>query len=177
MTSLKGGDVLIAAVDTAQRRLGRRVHLVMAGDGPKRSEWETLARRLNVAATFPGWVNGGDRHSWLARASVVALPSTWPEPFGLVGLEAAAAGVATIAFDVGGISDWLRDGVNGVAVPTPPSAGAFGAALASVLSNPSRLTALRAGARRLAGEMTLASHLDRLEAIFTGIRRPLLAVS
>ena len=177
MTSLKGGDLLIAAVDIAQRRLERRVHLVMAGDGPKRSEWEALARRLNIAATFPGWVNADDRHAWLARASVAALPSTWPEPFGLIGLEAAAAGVPTVAFDVGGISEWLRDNVNGVAVPAPPSAQAYGEALAGLLGDARRLARLRVGARRLADEMPLSAHLDRLEALFTGSGQPLLAVS
>ena len=177
MTSLKGGDVLITAVDSAQRRLGRRIHLVMAGDGPKRSEWEALARRLNVDAIFPGWVNAEDRHLWLTRASIAALPSTWPEPFGLVGLEAAAAGVATIAFNVGGISEWLQDGVNGVAVPAPPSAEAFSAALTGVLSDRARLVALRTGARRLADEMTLASHLDRLEDVLYQRHQPFLAVS
>jgi glycosyltransferase involved in cell wall biosynthesis len=177
MTSLKGGDLLIAAVDIAQRRLGRRVHLVMAGDGPKRSEWEALAARLNVTSTFPGWVSVGDRHAWLARASVAALPSTWPEPFGLVGLEAGAAGVPTVAFDVGGISEWLRHEVNGIAVPSPPSADAFGAALADLLADERRLRSLRAGARRLAADMTLGAHVDRLEGIFNAVRGSLLAVS
>ena len=58
------------------------------------SEWEALAARLHVKSTFPGWLDGDARQAWLARASVAALPSTWPEPFGLVGLEAAAAGRA-----------------------------------------------------------------------------------
>jgi glycosyltransferase involved in cell wall biosynthesis len=177
MTSLKGGDLLIAAVDIAQRRLGRRVQLVMAGDGPQRREWEAFARRLNVTSTFPGWVSGDDRLAWLLRASVAALPSTWPEPFGLVGLEAGAAGVPTVAFDVGGISEWLRHDVNGVAVPAPPSAETFGEALASLLGDPRRLATLRAGARRLADGMPLATHLDRLEPILTGDRHSLMAVS
>jgi len=132
---------------------------------------------LNVDAIFPGWVNAEDRHLWLTRASIAALPSTWPEPFGLVGLEAAAAGVATIAFNVGGISEWLQDGVNGVAVPAPPSAEAFSAALTGVLSDRARLVALRTGARRLADEMTLASHLDRLEDVLYQRHQPFLAVS
>ena len=74
--------------------------LIMIGDGPQRAEWEELARRLNVAACFTGV---GERRQTdgrlLACASVVALPSTWPEPFGLVGLEAGALGVPTVAFD------------------------------------------------------------------------------
>ena len=177
MTSLKGGDVLIAAVDVAQRRLGRPIHLVMAGDGPKRQDWQALAAYSNVATTFPGWVAGDARLDWLARASIAALPSTWPEPFGLVGLEAAAAGVPTIAFDVGGITEWLRHEVNGVAVPGRPSAESFGEALAAILGDASRLAALRAGARRMVDEMPVGAHLDRLDAIFNGVRRPLLAVS
>jgi glycosyltransferase involved in cell wall biosynthesis len=177
MTSLKGGDLLIAAVDIAQRRLGRPIQLVMAGDGPRRNEWEALAARSGVSATFTGWLSGEARTEWLARASVAALPSTWPEPFGLAGLEAGSAGVPTVAFDVGGVSEWLRHDVNGVAVPGPPAAAAFGEALAHVLVDDRRLAALRAGARRLVDEMPLSAHLDRLEAVFTGVRRPLLAVS
>jgi glycosyltransferase involved in cell wall biosynthesis len=177
MTSLKGGDLLIAAVDVAQRRLGRPIQLVMAGDGPRRHEWEALAARSSVATTFTGWLSGEARTEWLARASVAALPSTWPEPFGLVGLEAGSAGVPTVAFDVGGVSEWLRHDVNGVAVPGRPSAAAFGEALASILGDERRLAALRAGARRLVDEMPLSGHLDRLEAVFAGVCRPLLAVS
>ena len=129
-------------------------------------------------ATFTGWLAGdGEDRLDVARASVPALPSVWPEPFGLVGLEAAALGVPAIAFDVGGISEWLRHDVNGVAVPGPPSAESLGEALAGVLGDERRLAALRAGARRLAGEMPLATHLDRLEEIFTRVSRPLLAVS
>jgi glycosyltransferase involved in cell wall biosynthesis len=177
MTSLKGGDLLIAAVDVAQRRLGRPIRLVMAGDGPRRAEWEALAARSEIAATFPGWLSGVARAEWLARASVAALPSTWPEPFGLVGLEAAAAGIPTVAFDIGGVSEWLRHDVNGVAVPGPPSAAALGEALAGVLGDDRRLAALRAGALRLVDEMPLGTHLDRLEAVFARVRQPLLAVS
>jgi glycosyltransferase involved in cell wall biosynthesis len=177
MTSLKGGDLLIDAIDIARRRLGRPIQLVMAGDGPRRRDWEMRAAHLKVPCTFPGWLAGDDRRAWLARASVAALPSIWPEPFGLVGLEAAATGVPTVAFDVGGISEWLRHDVNGVAVPGPPSADALGEALAAVLGDTARLAVLRSGARRLADDMPLGAHLDRLEAIFSGVRRPLLAVS
>ena len=177
MTSLKGGDLLIDAIDIARRRLGRPIHLVMAGDGPRRSEWEARAARLQVTCTFPGWLAPEARQAWLARASVAALPSTWPEPFGLVGLEAAAVGVPTVAFDVGGISEWLRHDVNGVAVPGPPSAASFGEALAAVLGDRARLAALRSGARALADDMPPGAHLNRLEAIFNEIPHSLLAVS
>ncbi len=178
MTSLKGGDLLIGAVDIARRRLGQPIHLVMAGDGPRRREWEALAVRLQVKCTFPGWIAGDARQAWLARASVAALPSTWPEPFGLVGLEAAAAGVPTVAFDVGGISEWLRHDVNGVAVPGPPSADTFGAALAAILGDDDaacRPAQRRASSRRRHATSAPTWTVSRRSS--ARVRRPLLAVS
>ncbi|MCQ6458653.1 glycosyltransferase family 4 protein, partial [Vibrio parahaemolyticus] len=55
--------------------------------------------------------------SYYGRAQFVVMPSRMPEPFGLVGLEAMAAGVPVIASDVGGVREWLEDGRNGIAVP------------------------------------------------------------
>ena len=167
MTPLKGGDPLVRAVHHASSRLGRPVQLTMVGDGPARSDWEALASALGVACTFTGWKHGAERWPIIRRASLVAVPSIWPEPFGLVGLEAGALGVPAIAAKVGGISEWLRDGVNGVAVDAPATAASFGDALAAVLHDRARLTALREGAQRVAREMTLECHVARLETIFS----------
>jgi glycosyltransferase involved in cell wall biosynthesis len=140
----------------------------MIGDGPQRLEWEALARRMGVRCTFPGWVPGDRRWSLLRQAWVVAIPSVWPEPFGLVGLEAGALGVPAVATSGGGIAEWLRHGTNGIAVSSPASSRSFGNALASVLGDRPLLTDLRAGALRVALEMTLSAHVERLESIFRG---------
>lgn len=167
MTVLKGGDLLVRAVARASRLLGQSIALVMLGDGPQRARWQALAERLGVDATFPGWIHGDQRWDWVRRASVLALPSTWPEPFGLVGLEAGALGVPAIAFGVGGIGEWLRDGENGVIVSAnPPRARAFAAALADLLQRPADLAAMRIRAAAIARDMSLDRHLDRLERIF-----------
>jgi glycosyltransferase involved in cell wall biosynthesis len=166
MTALKGGDLLIRAVHHATARLGRTIRLTMIGDGPRRSEWEALASSLTLPCVFTGWKVGAERWPLVRGASVVAIPSVWPEPFGLVGLEAGALGVPAVAVDVGGIREWLRDGENGIAVAAPATPRSLGDALASVLGDRDRQAALRAGAHAVAGEMTLASHIDRLEAIF-----------
>jgi glycosyltransferase involved in cell wall biosynthesis len=168
MTALKGGDLLIRAVRHATNRLGRAIKLTMIGDGPRRPEWEALASGLGVPCVFTGWKRGAERWPLVRSASVAAVPSIWPEPFGLVGLEAGALGVPAVAVDVGGIREWLRDGRNGIAVAAPATPRSFGDALAGVLSDRDRLAALRMGAHQMAREMTLAAHVDRLETIFTG---------
>jgi glycosyltransferase involved in cell wall biosynthesis len=166
MTRLKGGDVLIRAAAEASRRAGRPVPLTMSGDGPQRPEWEALARALGVDATFPGWVDAAARLRLLDGASVLAVPSVWPEPFGLVGLEAGSRGVPAVAFDVGGIGEWLTDGVNGRLVPgDPPRVDALADALAWAAANPEALAALRPGALAAARRMSVEAHVEALERV------------
>ena len=166
MTALKGPRVLVEAVGAAGKLLGRAPRLVMAGDGPERAGLIAMAKALGVPASFPGWLTGSMLADAFQGASVIAIPSLWPEPFGLVGLEAGLHGVPAIAFDSGGISEWLHDGVNGHLVRERGSAAALGAALASVLGNPESLRALGAGALAAASRMTLADHVQRLEGTF-----------
>jgi len=170
MTKLKGGDLLIRAVAKASRYMGRDIHLVMAGDGPQRASWERLARRLKVSAVFTGWVTGDEHSRLLKQATLFAVPSVWPEPFGLVGLEAACAEIPAIAFNVGGISQWLKDGVNGFLVPgNPPASRALAEGLVEAFSDPERLRRMGAAARETALEMSVEKHLDELEEVFRSV--------
>jgi glycosyltransferase involved in cell wall biosynthesis len=52
----------------------------------------------------------------VARCLLAVVPSVWPEPFGLVALEAAAAGKAVVAADTGGLRDIVLDGETGLLV-------------------------------------------------------------
>ena len=167
MTALKGGDLLVKAVAHASTLLGQDVRVTFIGDGAVRAAWQTLAARLGVSCEFRGWISGAERWPLVRDASVLAVPSIWPEPFGLVGLEAGAVGVPAVAVDVGGIREWLRDGVNGVAVGAPATPASFGAALARVLGDRHLLMRLREGALQVAREMTVDRHVDRLDALFS----------
>ncbi|HEX5871369.1 MAG TPA: glycosyltransferase family 4 protein [Longimicrobium sp.] len=176
MTAIKGGDVLIRAVAEASRRLHRPIPLTMAGDGPQRAAWERLAARLGVDATFTGWVDDDGRAALFRAASVLAVPSVWPEPFGLVGLEAGVFGVPAIAFDVGGIRDWLTAGFNGWLVPgDAPSAGRFADALVHAARNPDLLARMRVSAREMAERMSLARHVEVLERVLASAAAPAMA--
>ena len=124
--------------------------------------------RIATEQVFAGWIDSRAQADLLARTDVLAVPSLWPEPFGLVGIEAGMRGVPAIAFDVGGIAEWLRDGVSGRLVPVSRAPlDAFAAALLECLALPAaRFDELRAGARQEAARFTVAAHVDGLEAIF-----------
>jgi glycosyltransferase involved in cell wall biosynthesis len=166
MTSIKGGDVLIRAIAAANRGMNAPARLVLAGDGPEKDSWRALADRLGVTAELTGWLSGESRTALFRRATILAVPSLWPEPFGLVGLEAGVHGVPAVAFNTGGIGQWLRDGVNGRLVQDVGNADALGAAIAAVLSEPAHLRNLGEGAQRIATQLSVGSHLDLLERVF-----------
>lgn len=166
MTRLKGGELLVRAVHRASCSLGRAIAVTLAGDGPERQALERLARSLGVRASFPGWVDPEQRARLFARTTLLAVPSIWPEPFGLVGLEAAPFGVPAIAFDVGGISDWLAHGHNGVLVPASTGAVGLGDAIAAVLRDSVLRLRLSTGARAAAGRLTVDAHVAALESVF-----------
>jgi glycosyltransferase involved in cell wall biosynthesis len=168
MTVLKGGDLLVDALARASGRLGRTIRLLLMGDGPQRAAWERRAAERGVPFTSPGWLTGDERWNVLRQAALLALPSTWPEPFGLVGLEAAALGIPAVAFDVGGVREWLRPGINGcLARADPPCAASLADALVDALGHDAALRAMGRRAAEVAREMSIDRHLDRLDDIFT----------
>lgn len=172
MTRLKGGDLLIRAAARASSLAGVPVPLVMAGDGPLRGAWESLARSLGVQAAFPGWVGAEARLRLIRSTSMLAVPSVWPEPFGLVGLEAGSQGVPAVAFDVGGIGEWLADGANGRLLPgDPPRVEPLAEALAWAAAHPAELAAMRPRALAAARAMSLDAHVARLEPVLAAAAR------
>jgi glycosyltransferase involved in cell wall biosynthesis len=85
----------------------------------------------------------------------------------LVGIEAAAVGVPAVAFDVGGIGDWLEDGVTGRLLRgMPPSSAALASAIADALGDPQRLCTWGSQARTRARRLTLDAHMCALEDVF-----------
>ena len=165
MTKLKGGDVLIRAIAEVTRQTRRGVPLIMAGAGPQKKPWQRLAESLGIAAEFPGWVEGAHRTALFRRASLLVVPSLWPEPFGLVGLEAAAFGVPAVAFDVGGVREWLRHEVNGRLVRPSEGAPGLASAIHSLLVDPGRRRRMAHAARELAQEMSLDTHIASIEQV------------
>ena len=176
MTPLKGARALVQAAQHAAGSLGRPLHIVLAGEGPERHELERLARDSGgkLIASFPGWVDASARATLLSSASLVAIPSMWPEPFGLVGLEAAEFGVPAVAFDVGGIGEWLTHDVNGRLVDLAGGSAALGDAIAAVLADDALRLRLSTGARDAARHFDADAHMTRLEQVLEGRTSPAL---
>ncbi len=111
----KGVDVLLRSL----AKVRGRFEAVIVGEGHHRAACEKLSRKLGLEerVKFTGFLPPSELKEFYRETSVVVVPSVWPEPMGLVGLEAMRAALPVVAFDAGGISAWLRDGENGFLVP------------------------------------------------------------
>jgi glycosyltransferase involved in cell wall biosynthesis len=154
----KGVDVLIRAIADVD------AELVVCGDGQREPRLRQLASRLGVERRvhFRGWMDADRLADEVAGASVLAVPSLWPEPFGIVGIEAFAAGRPAVGSATGGIVDWLEDGVSGTTVP-PGDVGALARALARLLDDPQlRRTMGRAGKALVAERFSAERHVAEI---------------
>ncbi|HEV3217302.1 MAG TPA: glycosyltransferase family 4 protein [Vicinamibacterales bacterium] len=175
MDRLKGGHLLIDAMPAVKAFARRPVRLVMAGDGLERSRWEARARAVEqttpgLTVEFPGWLSPYDLGTLMENSDLLVVPSVWPEPLGAVGPGAALHGLPAAAFAVGGIPQWLIDGVTGHLAPGDlPSAAGLARAILRCLEDPLHYSALRQGALEMARSFTMARHLPELIATFERI--------
>lgn len=111
----KGVDLLLRALP----RIQVPFECAIVGEGNHRPYCERLCERLGLGdrVKFHGFVPRQQIHEYFLQASLLAITSVWPEPFALVGQEAARYGLPVVAFDSGGITEWLHDGENGFVVP------------------------------------------------------------
>jgi glycosyltransferase involved in cell wall biosynthesis len=172
VTGVKGWSHLVDAIPRAAAALGRPLTLVVAGDGPDRETFAAAVRRAGVTAEFLGWVGADRREAEMRAADVLAVPSVWPEPFGLVGVEAGCAGLPAVGYAVGGVPDWLEPGVSGESAPGErPDPRELAAALVRALADPAHWQRLRVGAWETARRFTPQAHLDRLIPILGAAAR------
>jgi glycosyltransferase involved in cell wall biosynthesis len=172
MDFLKGGKTFIDALPQVCAKLNRPMHVTFAGEGPDRAVWEREAANAqsqtpNLKIEFVGWMEDAEHDRLFADCDLLVVPSLWPEPFGLVGPEAGLRGVPAAAFAVGGIPEWLIDGVNGFLAPAePPTSAGLAEAIVKCLRDESVHQRLKLGAREIAQRFTTDRHLTALLEIF-----------
>lgn len=168
LVPVKGVHALLRAV----AEIPGAWHLTVAGDGAELSRARRLAARLGIGdrVSFLGWVTGERLARAYQHASLVVVPSLWPEPFGIVGLEAMSHGRPVVAFAVGGIPEWLEDGITGLLVP-PLDVEALAAKIAWLLDRPALARELgMAGRFAVEARFTEGRHVTRLEALYRDLR-------
>lgn len=87
-------------------------------DAADRDYYEREIRPLmaHPLVQFVGEVDDAAKNALLGRARALLFPIDWPEPFGLVVIEALACGTPVLAYDCGAVPELLEDGVSGFIV-------------------------------------------------------------
>jgi glycosyltransferase involved in cell wall biosynthesis len=143
----KGVRLLMAGWDRYCQKTGEPgLQLGIAGGGPLGDEvaaWAAARPSVEMHGTV-----GSDRCAELiSRASAVLVPSAWQETFGLVAVEAMAAGVPPIASGHGSFTELITPGVDGVLF-SPGDPAALALAIADVEANPERYAVYGEQARK-----------------------------
>ncbi len=146
----------------------RKIHLDIAGEGWDRPRMEQLARQLKLSdrVTWHGWCNSEKLETLYNQCFSVVFPSIWPEPAGLVTLEAYAHCRPVIASSVGGIPEHLRHGKTGILVPANDIKELV-AAITELSTNYRKSRQLgEQGHAWFLEEFTLEVHVERLQKIY-----------
>ena len=158
----KGVDLFLRALAKVQHPF----EAVILGDGNHKAQCEKLTRKLGLQdrVTFAGFIPQAQLTAYYRDASLVAVPSVWPEPIATIGLEVMRYGLPVVGFDAGGISDWLHDNETGrlVAWGDVP---AFAAAIDQLLGDKALARRLGAQGRDYVNKhYDFAAYLARLES-------------
>jgi phosphatidylinositol alpha-mannosyltransferase len=138
------------------------LRLVVVGDGPERSAADGLATLLRARVTMLGSVPNGELPPIHAACDVYLGPATGGESFGIVLIEAMAAGLPVVASDTPGYDEVLTDGLNGSLVP-PNDPVALADAAARVLDDPALAARLAGAGRARAASFDWSTVIGRIE--------------
>jgi glycosyltransferase involved in cell wall biosynthesis len=105
------------AIEVA-RRAGRKLKIAAKVDGADLDYFRTVVEPLlaDPLVEYVGEIGDADKGAFLGNASALLFPVDWPEPFGLVMIEAMACGTPVIAWDSGAVPEVVDHGVTGFIV-------------------------------------------------------------
>ncbi len=161
----KGVDLLIRAL----HGLDGDWHLALAGKGSALEKCRALISRFGMESrvTIHGHLNPMELSAQYCQARIVVVPSVWQEPYGMVGIEAMRHARAVVAFDVGGIPEWLTHNENGRLVPAG-NVEALRATLGDLLNNPEDCRTLGLnGFKKSLSVFSFSESIDNLQSILS----------
>jgi glycosyltransferase involved in cell wall biosynthesis len=123
----KGGDGYLAFLGriSPEKRVDRAIEIAVRArrplriaakiDAADRAYYEREIRPLfdHPLVEYVGELSDGEKNEFLGNAAAVLFPIDWPEPFGLIMIEALACGTPVIAWPHGSVPEVLEDGVSG----------------------------------------------------------------
>ena len=161
LAEAKGVRLLMAAWDELAASGGVGVPLVIAGTGPLEPEVTAWAAGRDDVRHV-GLYDTAQCRQALARSVAVVAPSTWLEAFGLVVVEAMAAGVPVVAAGHGAFVELVEDGVTGL-LHRPGEAASLVTCLRGITADPARNREMgQAARRRYEQDFSPAVGLERL---------------
>ncbi len=161
----KGVDLLIHAL----HGLAGDWHLALAGKGSALKKCQALISKLGMQSrvTVFGHLNPSELSAQYRESQIVVVPSAWQEPYGMVGIEAMRHARPVVAFDVGGIPEWLEDKDNGRLVPAG-NVEALRATLQELLNNPEACQAMGLrGFKKSSSLFSFSKSVDRLQSMLS----------
>ncbi|MFZ5949933.1 MAG: glycosyltransferase family 4 protein [Candidatus Rifleibacteriota bacterium] len=161
----KGVDLLIDALGMVKNDF----HLKVIGEGNAAPELRSMAKEkgLDNRIEFCGWIDREKLTDYYRNCRFTVVPSRWAEPFGMVGLEAMSFGRACIGFRVGGIPDWLEDGVTGFLVE-PQNCRQMAEKIDILLSSHEKATTLGSnGLENFLKNFDFLQSIETLEKVFS----------
>jgi glycosyltransferase involved in cell wall biosynthesis len=161
----KGHDVLLDAFERLSADFPNLKLVLIGGDGPERQSIEQHIRTAGLENRVELIVNlDHDRiWDWMHHAECF-VHAAREEPFGIAVLEAALAQTPVVATAVGGIREYLTDGVEGLTCP-PDQPEQFAARIRESLLDPARARARALAFRNKASRFTWDAAWDRYRAV------------
>ena len=159
----KGLGVLLEAFDLLASGGRRGLRLWVAGDGPETAALR--ARHTDGRIEWLGRVDDAEKVARLRGAAVFCAPSLGGESFGIVLLEAMAAGTPVVASDIPGYAKVARSGADALLVP-PGDPAALAEALGGLLDDPAMAAGLVASGTSRAAEFSMTRLAERYEEFY-----------
>jgi len=163
----KGVDLLLKSL----KHVIEPFHLTIAGSGNAEDSLKQLTEDLELEdrVDFSGWIIPEELDRLYDQCRILAVPSRWAEPFGMIGLEAMQRARPVVGFDVGGIPDWLETGVTGYTVPEA-DVQKFAAALNRLLDDhPTAQKFGEQGRKKLEAEFSFQTYLEQLSIVLKAL--------
>jgi phosphatidyl-myo-inositol alpha-mannosyltransferase len=162
----KGLQHLLAAMPEVVERSRGRARLLIVGDSALRPRFEGMVPSgLRRHIYFMGHVPSADLPRWYATGDIFVSPASSNESFGIVLLEAMAAGRPVVATDIPGYRSVIVPGENAEAFP-PGDVGALARTLSHLIDDPARREALARRGRARAVEFAWPKVVDRIEEVY-----------